>query len=190
MSESVCIRVEDFTPFVYAELPSEIQWTLAKAQEVGNKLDELLGDKKPIKKQLMYKKKLYFAHLHPNKTVKTFPYLFLSFSAYSHIKNISYKIRNTIFVKGVGYIKLKIHEQDASPVLQLTSYRNLPTAGWIEFNGEPTSNKITSCTHEYVIRWKHLKPSLCDKIVYPLVMGFDIEVNSSVITAMPKSERP
>lgn len=190
-SESVCIRVEDFTPFVYAELPSEIPWTLAKAQSVGDKLDELLGDKKPIKKQLMYKKKLYFAHLNPNKTVKTFPYLFLSFSSYSHIKNISYKIRNAMFVKGVGHIKLKIHEQDASPVLQLTSYRNLPTAGWIEFNGEPVlDNKITSCAYEYVIRWKHLKPSSCDKIAYPLVMGFDIEVNSSVITAMPKSERP
>lgn len=189
-SESMCVRIEDFTPFIYAELPSNIPWTLSRAQLIGDKIDEILGDKKPIKKHLVYKKKLYYAHLTPNKTIKTFPYLFLSFCSYSHIKNASYKIRNTFYVSGIGQVKLKLHEQDATPILQLTSYRNLSTAGWIEFSGEKQKNQITSCKHEYISKWKNLKNSTFDKIVYPVIMGFDIEVNSSIITAMPKADKP
>jgi len=59
-NENVCIRIDDFTPYVYVQLPSNISWNEGRAQMVCNKIDELLGQAKPIKKSLVFKKKLYY----------------------------------------------------------------------------------------------------------------------------------
>ena len=80
-NENVCVRVDNFTPYVYIELPERIRWDAGKAQIVGNKLDELLGRQKPLKKVLMMKKRLYGAHIDEKRNRKLFPYLFCSFSA-------------------------------------------------------------------------------------------------------------
>ena len=191
-NENICVRINNFTPFVYLELPENIPWTASKAQMICNKLDNLLGDKKPLVKRLMYKKRLYYAHINPNGKRKTFPYLFLSFSHHSDIRNMSYKIRKPINVIGVGIIKLKMHEQDASPILQFTSYRNISTAGWCDFAGKkvhPDEQK-TLCHHEYKVKWKNFKPNKKNTVASPLIMGFDIEVNSTNPSAMPKAEKP
>jgi DNA polymerase elongation subunit (family B) len=191
-NENVCVRIDNFRPFVYIELPANIPWTASNAQLVGNKLDLLLGDKKPLRKILMYKKKLYYAHLTKNKKRKKFPYLLLTFSHNSHIRYLSYKIRRAINITGVGTINLKMHEQDASPILQFTSYRNISTAGWCDFVGKRVANddKITLCDHEFKVKWKNFKPNDTNSVASPLVMGFDIEVNSTNPSAMPKPEKP
>ena len=191
-NENVCVRIDNFTPFVYLQLPENIPWTASKAQLVGNKLDSILGDRKPLVKRLMYKKRLYYAHLHKNGKRKTFPYLFLSFSHQSDIRNMSYKIRTPINIMGVGVIKLKMHEQDASPILQFTSYRNISTAGWCDFSGKRVhkDEQKTLCDHEFKVSWKNFKPNTTNTVAAPLIMGFDIEVNSTNPSAMPKAEKP
>lgn len=191
-NKNVCICIDNFTPFVYLELPDHIPWTASKAQLVCNKLDSLLGERAPLVKRLMYKKRLYYAHLTKTKTRKTFPYLFLSFSHQSDIRNMSYKIRQPLNIVGVGIIKVKIHEQDASPILQLVSYRNISTAGWIDFVGKRISkdDQITRCDYEFKVKWKNLLPNNLSTVGSPLIMGFDIEVNSSNPSAMPKAEKP
>ena len=135
-NESVCVRITDFTPFCYIELPEHINWTAEKAQLLGNKIDSLVGVKKPLKKSLMFKKRLYYAHLDKNKKRKKFPYLFLSFSTRDDIRNLSYKIRRPMRIVGIGQVKLRMHEQDASEILQMTSLRKLPTVGWVKFIGK------------------------------------------------------
>ena len=191
--ENVCLRINNFTPFIYLELPDNIPWTASKAQLLGNKLDSLLGDRKPIVKNLIYKHKLYYASIiKGKKTRKTFPYLFCSFSTVHDIKNMSYKIRASINVIGIGLIKLKMHEQDASPILQFISYRCISTAGWIDFNGKEIlpEDKITFCEKEYIVKWKNVKANESSNVAVPLILGFDIEVNSTNPSAMPKAEKP
>jgi DNA polymerase elongation subunit (family B) len=190
-NENVCLRIDNFTPYVYIELPEHIPWTNSKALLVGKKIDELLKQQKPISKALTFKQRLYYAHLTKNKKRKLFPYLFCCFSNRSDIKSLSYRIRNAINIIGIGYINLKMHEQDASEILQFTSLRNISTAGWIKFSGKKIGKeeKVTLCDHEYKVKWKNVQPEISDDISKPLIMGFDIEVNSSVISSMPKAER-
>ena len=191
-NKNVCVRVNNFTPFVYLELPENIPWTSSKAQLVGAKIDSLLGDRKPLSKTLIYKKRLYYAHILSNKDRKTFPYLFLSFSTQSDIRNMSYKIRKPINIVGVGIISLKLHEQDASPILQFTSYKNISTAGWVDFVGKPVieEEKVTRCDYEYKVKWKNVNPNTSNSVAKPKILGFDIEVNSTNPSAMPKAHRP
>lgn len=190
-NENVCIRIDDFTPYVYVELPDNIQWTETRAQLVSNKLDDILGQSKPIKKSLVYKKKLYYAFLDEKKSRKEFPYLFLSFSAKSDINALIYKTKKPISVQGVGYVKIRIHEQDASPILQLTCVRNIPSTGWISFMGYKVNEheKLTHCTHEFNVKFRTLIPTNTDEVVRPLIMGYDIEVYSSDPNKMPDEKK-
>ena len=114
-NKNVCVIVNNFTPYVYLELPEPYsQWNESTAQQLGNKLDTLLGDKRPTTKSFIMKHRLYYAHIdEKTRKRKKFPYLFCSFSNKNDIKQLGYKIRRSINVNGLGYIKLKMHEQKA-----------------------------------------------------------------------------
>jgi DNA polymerase elongation subunit (family B) len=189
---NVCVRVENFTPYVYVELPDRIKWNAGNAQLVGNKLDELLGKQKPLKKVLMMKKRLYGAHIEANGDEKLFPFLFCCFSARKDIKSLGFKLRSSINVVGLGALKLKIHESDADCILQLTCCRQISTAGWVEFHGkrQEEDEKLTLCDHEFKVKWKNLIPYESNVVSRPKIMGFDIEVNSSNPSAMPNPHKP
>jgi DNA polymerase elongation subunit (family B) len=191
-SQNVCVRVDDFTPYVYLELPDKFDWTSSKAQLVSNKLDEILGKKRPLKKVLIMKKKLYGAYLDTKLNRKLFPYLMCAFSSRNDIKELGYKLRSTIHIVGVGAIKLKIHETEADPILQLTCCRNISTAGWIECYGKKQDgdNKLTLCEQEFKVKWKNLSPLDIVAVAKPKILGFDIEVNSTNPAAMPNAKKP
>lgn len=189
---NVCVRVDNFTPYVYVELPDRIKWNSGNAQLVGNKIDELMGKQKPLKKVLMMKKRLYGAHIEANGTGKLFPFLFCSFSARKDIKTLGFKLRSAMNVVGMGSLKLKIHESDADCILQLTCCRQISTAGWVEFHGkrQEEDEKLTLCDHEFKVKWKNLIPYESNVVSRPKIMGFDIEVNSSNPSAMPNPHKP
>lgn len=190
-NKTTCLRVDDFTPYVYIELPSNIKWTSSNAQLVGNKLDEILGEKQALTKMLMFKKKLYGAFLDSKGERRKFPYLFCSFSNIGDIKVLTYRLRSEQNIVGIGKIRLKIHESDASPILQLTCCRNISTSGWVKFNGKKIEDdKITLCDNEYKVKWKHIFPHESDVLPKPLIMGFDIEVNSHDPKKFPDASKP
>ena len=190
--KNVCLRIDNFTPYVYLELPTNYNWDHGYAQLIGNKIDEMLGDKRPVQKALMYRAKLYGAHLNKDFTRKEFPYLFCSFSSRGDIKTLGYKLKQPLNVPGLGAIRLKIHESDADPILQLVCCRNIPTAGWIKFSGKlvEKGSQLTLCDYEYCCGYKTLYPIDSDVLPSPKVMGFDIEVNSTNPNTMPNTDRP
>ena len=191
-NENVCVRVDDFTPYVYIELPTRVRWTATKAQILGDKLDSLLGRQKPVKKALTWKKKLYGAHIDPDTGERRlFPYLFCSFYNIKDLTLLSFRLKGAVHVVGLGSLKLKIHESDANPILQLTCCRKLPTAGWVKFQGRRIREEEmdTLCDYEYQVKCKHLQPFECDVVPKPKIMGFDIEVNSSNPSMMPQAPK-
>ena len=191
-NKNICLRINDFTPYVYLELPTSVEWTENRAQIVGNKIDDLLGSCKPIKKCLVFKKKLYYAYINnTTKKRKEFPFLFLAFSSVNDIKTFIFKSRKAISIPGVGFMKFNIHEQDASPILQLTCARDIPTSGWISFSGKKIEDeeKTTHCDLEYIVKWKNLEPHKVNEAVSPLIMGYDIEVYSSDPNKMPNAKK-
>jgi DNA polymerase elongation subunit (family B) len=194
-NENVCLRINDFTPYVYLELPEDVSWNALNCSFLITYIDHILGHQKPIKKQLIFKQKLFMAHIDNKGCRKKFPYLFLSFSNKNDIKKLLYH-RRKIVLRGIPPFNIKIHEQDASPILQITSYNDLPTAGWINFKGKRIKNdeKITFCDHEFVVKWKsmsrHINTNIIRAPARPLIMSFDIEVNSTNPSAMPSSVKP
>ena len=192
--QNICIRINNFTPYVYIELPANIEWTEAKAQLISRKIDQIMGGAKPLKKALIHRYKLYGANLTADGSRRKFPYLFCSFSSKNDIQILCSRLRKDIgTIVGIGtQIKLKVHEQDASPILQLICARNIHSVGWISFKGTPVDKdeKVTICDEEYFVKWKEIVKFETDVIGNPLIMGFDIEVNSSNPAAMPSADKP
>ena len=190
-NKNVCLRIDDFTPFAYLELPNNIDWTCGKEQLLGNKIDKECGVNCPLTKTVEFKKRLYGAHLDKHGNQRLFPYLKCTFSNVNDMKILGYKLRKPLNVIGCGVLHLKMHESDASPILQLTCSRNISTAGWINFRGDEQNEdeKVTLCDHEYKVSWKNLNPYESNVLPQPLMLGFDIEVNSHNPSKFPDAER-
>lgn len=192
-NENVCLRVENFKPYVYLELPSVRDWDETNVIPVISKINEYMKEKRPENYKLEFKKKSYYANIDKKGVKKLFPYLWCSFPHTSYIKALLSFCRKPVNIPGVGYVKFKVHEHNASPILQLTSLRNIPTAGWISFVGKRIKSgdpeKQTYCKYEYKAGWTHLEEFKCVEIARPLLMGYDIEVNSTDPTSMPKAKR-
>ena len=198
-NETVVLRVDDFTPYVYLELPTivnekPITWDAGKAQLLSDRINEQVGYFAPVRMRFLFKKKLYFCQVDfKNKKEKMFPYLLLAFASHEKRKKYGWKVSGkNFFIRGIGNVLCRIHEQDASPVLQLTCHRKIPTAGWVRFSGKQLGEdeKITLCDYEYQVKWKNLSCEGGDDIPRPLILSMDIEVNSTNPQKMPDSGNP
>ena len=200
-NKSIYITIDDFKPWVYIELPTEISWTHSNAKLVGNKLDWLCGKREnyngdilniantPVSKEFILMKKLYYA----SANNKTYPFLKLKFHTIQAIKKFSWKIKKPISIPRIGKIQLKSHEHNANAIIQLTSLQNISTAGWIECKGVKSKEKEkkTWCHKEFKVKTKSLRQYNTKKsIPNPLILSFDIEVNSTNPSAMPNAKNP
>ena len=76
-NKSVCIRVEDFTPYVYIELPTRINWRAPEnKRRLIEKLNDLLKSQQSVINSIEYKYKLYYANMNKDKEREKFPFLF------------------------------------------------------------------------------------------------------------------
>lgn len=220
-NKNIYVKIEGFTPYIYLEIPDNIDWKVEynnknlyeKIKEVCSKYGSI---NRPISQSIKYKKKLYYTHkkLDANGQLvdKTFPYVCL---VYKTRKSIMYtkKILNEGFsipiirnnVKSIEKINTKVHEVDATPVLQLTCFNNISPTGWLTIKGHKVEDNLPAtgrefelsdtesyCDQEYRVNWRNIKPpsTPIESIPNPLIMAFDIEVNSKNVNAMPSANIP
>ena len=192
-NENVFVLVTGFTPYIYLELPDHVPWTSHRVQALSNKLDTLVERGRPIQKIFQRKKKLYYAK--KDKTDagyvdKTYPFLKCFFGCHSDIRPFMYKATRPIYVGDMGSIKLNAHENDANPILQFMCMKNIKPASWFTFQGgkkiTKDDDKLSDCTHEYEVPYQRITPLEKNTVSAPLIMGFDIEVNSSNPNIAPR----
>jgi len=195
-NQSICVTINDFTPYIYLELPENIEWNNIRANMLGKKIDDLCGKFRPLKKCLSFKKKLYYANVNGKDgsyVYKKFPFLMLSFSSPLDIKKVIYRLKRPIIVSGIGEVNVKVHEQDSNAILQLVCVKDISTAGWFYFKGKEIVgyDKETYCKYEHIVKWRNIARVKTEmKMPLPLIMGFDIEVNSTNPNAMPSAKKP
>ena len=194
-NETVFVLVTGYTPYIYIELPEHIDWQQYRVQSLSAKLDTLVDKRnRPVKKSFDYKKKLYYAKKTKNEsgeyTDKLYPFLKCSFACHTDIRPFMYKVIKPFYLEGVGTIKLKTHETDANPVLQFMCSRNVKPAGWFTFTNakkiDSDDDKLSSCVHEFEVGHHRIVPVEKNTVSAPLIMGFDIEVNSSNPNVAPR----
>jgi len=193
-NKNICLRIENFTPWCYIELPDFIEWNRNRAKILESKIQSLMREKKPDKAILTFRKKLYGANLDKFYKRKKYPYLLLSFFHPKDRQILSWRLKKPLNIVGLGSnLQFKVHELEASPILQLVSHRKIPTTGWFNFVGKKVKphDQITLADEEYKVKWKDLAPleTPDNTVASPLVMGFDIEVFSTNPNRMPQAKR-
>ena len=197
-NESIYLQVDDFLPYIYIELPSSLNWTIASYSVIQTRLKELSCNTL-VKSEAVKKKKLYFAKKDKNENGeyidKVYPFIKCYFKTRTNIRNFIYKIKNPLFVGGIGKIQLRVHESDANPILQFMCMMNIKPASWFNFKGKKNikeDDKESVCEHEYIVSYKNFSPVEDNNQppARPYIMSFDIEVNSSNPNVFPQSSQP
>ena len=221
-NKTICLRVCDFDPVVYVQLPLElkskngaektggqISWDQTNAQFVVNYINHRLHPQShDVKKNQIVSwslenlHKLYYAHLNKDKEYQTFPYLKLSFKSMKTAKKVSYmcqqyqsKQKQVLNIPNIGPLVLTVNECEATSILQLSQRQKIPTCGWCTVSGMFECDiRETSCDYEYRVSYKNIHSctnmELQDQSISPTILSFDIECNSTIQSAMPKSEDP
>lgn len=211
-NKTVHLEITNFTPYVYMELPSNIEWTDLCRKAILTKISELPANAQPVKQGFMNMKKLYDANVvrNPNYVeyedskedskeekyiYKKYPYLLLAFttkiSMFEFIKKMSYGT----YIPSLGrQVRFKFHEQTASQILQFTCNRKIPMTGWISGKGKlilDPGMKTSSCCYEYLVNWENVFPctdsSILKTVACPIILVFDGEANSDNVATMPKN---
>lgn len=171
--DNVCVRVRGFKRFVFVELP---------AKSAQKAVADIAKAKGACSTELCMRHHLYYM------SAKKFPFLKCNFITLKQLNNFVVSLRFPIFIPGTGRHTVKVHEELATPVLQLISSQNLRMAGWLRFKGkrQDAADQVTHCSGEYVVDYTDLvdMPEV-KQVVIPKVLSFDLEVNSQNINCMP-----
>lgn len=184
-NKTVCVHVKGFKPWVYYELDSDINF---KSNEIANFINQIKNKLPEEVKSDFYLRKLEKKPLYNGYNKEKKLYIKCSYSYPFLLKNLLWQ--KSVNSRGKK-INLKIHESNASPVLQLCCKQDIPTVGWIQIDDyDENDEQVTLADEEIVVRSKNIKRLERDWVPKPKIMSFDIEVNSKVISQMPKATRP
>ena len=187
-NKNVCLRVENFEPYVLIQLPDSSDDT---ARAIIDHLKKLRSP--PTQIDIVDKHHLYNYDNDKNLDKKS-SFMITYFKSKKNIIDMTYHLKDGIKILG-KIVKLKVHEIAANPILQMSSIQDLPMSGWIKFSKncpEPIvkeSKKLTVCDYEFIVNYKNLKKSKRVDTVIPKCLAFDMEVNSEFMNQMP-SNRP
>ena len=201
---SVMVRIEDFTVFCYLELPPNIDW-LKYLSPLQNAIREKMKIK-PIKYEFEMKKKLYNPEYKSvkNKDIKyeqvLQPYLKLTFTTHSKMKDFISQVRFGLNVSGIGKITVSVFNGDNSlnPSLRMICINNINPVGWIKIKDAFVVEKSdfeSTKQLEYIVKSDNIgkiPEELIKKLpnIYPSVLSYDIETYSSKLISMPDPTLP
>ena len=177
-NENVCLRVKNFKPYAYVQLPDRADEII-----VRKITDQVMRFATSAKK--MYKFHMY--NFSNQKNGEKSAFLRCTFETKRKMLDLSYHLKRGITVNGENVI-LKMFETMANPILQMVSLQDLPMSGWIAYKPNrpvPEESVMTSCDGEYFVKWESLKRSKRTEQVIPKCMAFDMEVNSEHDNQMP-----
>ncbi len=173
----VCLSVTEFRPWLYIEHP-----TFQKSQI--NSIVRKVTKKSVYIGETRLRQKLYFDH--NSKTFRMFPLYFNSTEDRKHFYFLLRKICP----------KIKVHEYEASPLLQFLCRKNIPSCGWVDFSGnafKKRNNRYTRFSEEYIMTAECVNASKNPELLgVPSlrVFSFDIETYSSNELKMPDASIP
>jgi DNA polymerase elongation subunit (family B) len=213
---STMVKIEDVTTFCYLELPTHYNSVAIKWQNFTTPLLNAITEKfqkkdRPNLYELEYKKKLYNAEYEKiskkqqnpdgiKYQQKLHPYLKLTFSTTSKMKNFISQIRFGFYVSSLGKITVNVFGADNSltPPLRMICGNDINPVGWVKFSVfEDVKKDVYESTkeREILVPYNNIKKAQEEEvrklpIIFPSVLSFDIETYSSKLISMPDENNP
>ena len=182
--ETVQVKVEGFTPFVYLQLPNHVKWTPTKCKAIFTYFQQIMKANGPIRYKVFARENLYY-----RKPMKT---LFITFPTGDACKKFSYKCTKPLSIPHAGTFRggdFKVHEHNIDPIIKLTASQKILLAGWVEVTEKiqedekelsEEERKFSSADIDLIASWSNIKPIPAPKdvVIRQKYCSFDIECNS------------
>ena len=181
-SKTVCLKVKNYTPFWFIELPNtwndnstksflyDLQDSLPKKRR-----NELLVDRS-LKQDIRYK--YQFRDYQWNKPKK---FLQLVFKSEAASRMIYYKLKKpyNFYREKIRNHKFPIYEKNIQPLLRFFHLRKLKPTSWINISTAKNSDADSHFDYNLEINWRDINPIESDLIPPLKIAAYDIECNSS-----------
>ncbi|ANB50688.1 B-family DNA polymerase [Powai lake megavirus] len=184
--KDVCIKVTDFTPYFYVQIPTnwkkkhvdkfiyylkrKVSWTTNNNPNYAYDLSNSLVNYKMVEKHNFY-----------NFTKKKFfNFVMLVFKSQIAMREFSNVLARPLKTEGLTKEPMLYQrfESNIEPHIRCMHINNLSSCGWVTIDNKNLKNnsEYSNCDYSYSVQWKHIKPSNNDDRMAPLkIMGYDIE---------------
>ena len=179
--KSVALKIEDYTPYFYIEIPSN--WDENKVNLFYNKLRSTCSKKKDmddiIKYEMVERNKFYYF-----TAGKKFKFIRFVFNNSTSMRNFSYMFSYEIDMRGIENRKRKftVYESNIDPYLRFMHIHNINSAGWINIaknNYKYNDDDSSSCDINIKCNWKAVENIKDLTSIAPFkICSFDIECTS------------
>lgn len=189
---TVCAKVIDYIPYFYIKPP--VSWENLSDGKFNMKFENLKQaiisgsyqctyngntyDRKIIPRNLekhlkditVIKKRDFWGFTN-NKVFRFIKISFKSLKLYNSLKYYFISLE-----KSEGY---KLYESNIDPFLKYIHIQNIKPCGWVKIEKYETSDDISRCNYNIVVKHKYIIPIDINKIAPLIIASFDIECTSS-----------
>lgn len=175
--KSVVVKITDFRPFIFLELDSTIKWSLVNQEILKNYLRGILKDNPPKKLEFVETQLAYYY------TDAKFMKIHLNTTAL--IKRLENTFKKPTTIGGLGSnLNFIVHEQKATPLLQICDVQKIIPSGWLKVPNIPSEEEENFSTSdiEIMTSYKNLKFVEKEGFSNPKILSMDLECTSQDIS--------
>ncbi len=202
LGESVCVRFENYRPYLFALVPENYQKSFTDFEKkvvegfIRNKLFKSRDDL--ISVDLVERKKYKgFTNGKKFKFLRFVCKNLYTFNRIRYILNPKEKSRLPKISKidSVSPLKFDLYESNIDPYLRFTHKMEIKMAGWVKVKNLTQDIDMSRCQHSYICDYKNVRPYDKQDICNLTIGSWDIEAFShssrySNINEFPNPENP
>jgi DNA polymerase delta subunit 1 len=199
--ESVCVRFEDYQPYLFALVPEHLQKTFDeyKKKELERYIrNKLYRNKDDLELVSIVERKKYKGFTN-SKNYKFIKFVCKNLSTFNKIRYIlNPKIKSglpKIIAIDMNPLKFDLYESNIEPYLRFTHKMDIKMAGWVAVKNAQRNNNITRCQHSYTSKYNMVAPLEIQEVSNLTLASWDIEAFSystryDNINEFPNPENP
>jgi DNA polymerase delta subunit 1 len=199
--ESVCVRFEDYQPYLFALVPEHLQKTFDeyKKKELERYIrNKLYRNKDDLELVSIVERKKYKGFTN-SKNYKFIKFVCKNLDTFNKIRYIlNPKIKSglpKIIAIDMNPLKFDLYESNIEPYLRFTHKMDIKMAGWVTVKNAQRNNNITRCQHSYTSKYNMVAPLEIQEVSNLTLASWDIEAFSystryDNINEFPNPENP
>ena len=199
--ESVCVRFEDYQPYLFALVPEHLQKTFDeyKKKELERYIrNKLYRNKDDLELVSIVERKKYKGFTN-SKNYKFIKFVCKNLNTFNKIRYIlNPKIKSglpKIIAIDMNPLKFDLYESNIEPYLRFTHKMDIKMAGWVTVKNAQQNNNITRCQHSYTSKYNMVAPLEIQEVSNLTLASWDIEAFSystryDNINEFPNPENP
>jgi len=199
--ESVCVRFEDYQPYLFALVPEHLQKTFDeyKKKELERYIrNKLYRNKDDLELVSIVERKKYKGFTN-SKNYKFIKFVCKNLNTFNKIRYIlNPKTKSDlpkIIALDMNPLKFDLYESNIEPYLRFTHKMDIKMAGWVTVKNAQRNNNITRCQHSYTSKYNMVAPLEIQEVSNLTLASWDIEAFSystryDNINEFPNPENP